>query len=264
MATAQILGVTTDLSTLTTDEYGNVCFTFDGVAGSTYSITVSNFTTNSGGLEVNNQDGRAGFFEIVPDNPEHTLPAFPAITISGSGQFTAEKSGQHEVYLDSNTTLIAFDFVSAAPTIDELINDALSYVKTYVDTKDASVKTYVDSKVDALMQTTDLTAKLQLLNEINQILDGDTSTAGFQLWESNVAKLNQVIADLTAESAARESSINATSSSFQNLINSKVGEIYSEIDSISSGLNGSITTVDSKVTANFFAMKSKAAVIFAV
>lgn len=262
MALAIINGVETEIGDF--NEYGDMIFTFDAVAGSTYSITVENFRTNNGGLEVNNQDGRAGYFQIVPANQAHTLPAFPAITISGSGQFTAEKSGQHEVYLYSNTKLMAFDFVSAATTIDELINDSLSYVKNYVDTKDAALKVYADDLIAQLMNSTDLSAKLALLNEINAILDGDSATAGFQLWESNVAKLTKVIADLESESAARVNAIDTTSNSFQTLVNLKAGEIYSEIDSINTNLNNSITALDSKVTANFFAMKSKAASIFAV
>lgn len=79
--------------------------------------------------------------------------------------------------------------VVSAPTVDTLIQDALNAAKTYIDTQDASVKAYADSLISQLMNTSDLTAKLNLLNQINDILDGDAANAGFQAWQSSLARL---------------------------------------------------------------------------
>jgi len=167
-----------------------------------------------------------------------------------------------------NETTITPISQPTTPTIDTLINDALASIKTYADSKDASVKAYADALIAQLMQTTDLEAKIALLNQVNDILDGDSATAGFQLWESNVAKLNQVVADLTAESAARSSAIASSQNAFQTSINSKSTEINARIDLVVSGLNSEITAkttaVSGDMSANFVAMKAKAAIIFAV
>lgn len=195
--------------------------------------------------------------------------------------FTSGLNSDYSIEMIESATTTPTETTAAATTpteptattpttdsIDTLINDALVYVKTYVDTKDAALKVYADDLISQLMNSTDLSAKLALINEINQILDGDAATAGFQLWESNVAKLNKVVADLVAETSARSSEIGATSNSLQTMINTTATEINARIDSINSGLSDSISTnvatLNTNVTANFVAMKSKAAVIFAV
>jgi hypothetical protein len=266
MATATINGVVTELNA--PDEYGNVYFTFDGVSGSTYSITVANFKTYSGYLEVNTEaSGRTGEFDFSSVGG-FEFPFNTEITVNGSATFTATETASHEIAFRNGAALVSFDLISSAATIDSLIDDALASVKTYIDSKDVALKSYADSLIDSLMQTTDLSAKLALLNEINAILDGDTATAGFQLWESNVAKLTKVITDLQAESAARASAITATNSTLTAMVSTAESTLNARIDAIDSGLTGSISTnvatLNSNVTANFVAMKAKAAILFAV
>ena len=84
-------------------------------------------------------------------------------------------------------------------THDELLlqtqqqmNNALSIAKVYIDKGDAAGKAYTDAKLAEVLQTTDLSAKLALLQEINNILDGDNATAGFQAWQAEVAKLSDI------------------------------------------------------------------------
>lgn len=70
------------------------------------------------------------------------------------------------------------------------IKQAFSIAKIYIDRGDAAAKAYCDSKLETVLQTTDLAAKLALLEEINAILDGDNATAGFQAWQNSVAQLS--------------------------------------------------------------------------
>lgn len=82
--------------------------------------------------------------------------------------------------------------------IEQQANTALSITKIYIDQGDAATKAYCDSKLESVLQTTDLAAKLALLEELNGILDGDNATAGFQAWQAQVAKLNDIYTRLGA------------------------------------------------------------------
>ncbi len=240
---ATINGVLTDI---TSTLFNGGDFKFYAVAGTKYTATISGgiyseTPSSKFNLEVNSFDGgRVGEF------------AMNAVGLISTGEFIAPTTGDFLIQM-GRSKLVALDFVAPVESIDALINSALDSIKTYVDSKDATVKAYANALIDQLMQTTDLAAKIALLNQVNEILDGDSATAGFQLWESSVAKLNQVVADLVAESTARTSAISVTSNSLQTLINTTASEI-----------NARITTLDSSATANFVAMKAKAALIFAV
>jgi hypothetical protein len=231
---------------------------FNAEAGKTYKLSIENtngeFTPSLRNSETLEWDTS----EFVGGN------AFDGTPFT----FTVSNSFPAKLYLDGGNILNFEEISNSIESIDSLINDALASVKTYVDSKDASVKAYADALIAQLMQTTDLAAKIALLNQVNDILDGDAATAGFQLWEANVAKLNQVVADLAAETLARSNAITASQNALQTSINSKSTEINARIDSVVSSLNTEITakttTLDSGVTANFVAMKAKAAIIFAV
>lgn len=169
---------------------------------------------------------------------------------------------------DYYVSLTITDPATALADVETLINDALASVKTYIDSKDAGVKTYADGLITQLMQTTDLSAKLALLNEINMILDGDAATAGFQLWESNVAKLNQVIADLNAAKTDLTTQFTTADTTLRNQVSGWITAEKNRID-------GVVSTLDTRVTADinaikasasnpFVSMKAKAATIFAV
>ncbi|WP_287602707.1 hypothetical protein [Thiothrix sp.] len=69
------------------------------------------------------------------------------------------------------------------------MNSALTIAKVYIDQSSTADRAYVDTQLQTVLQTTDLNAKLALLEQINGILDGDNATAGFQAWQAEVGKL---------------------------------------------------------------------------
>ena len=195
------------------------------------------------------------------------------------------------------TNFVVTPPVAPTQTIDQMISDAFVSAKTYIDAKDAGLKAYTDAALAQLMNTTDLTAKLALLEQINTILDGDAATAGFQAWQAALTRLNAIetkaISDvLTLETKitnAHESLnalINTTSNDFTTKINANKTAADSVDAAISarvltlettthSAVTASVSTLDTKVTtsvatvqtginANFAAMKAKAAILFAV
>lgn len=76
-------------------------------------------------------------------------------------------------------------------------DEALRIAKQYIDKQDLANRQYADQKIETVLQTTDLNAKLALLQEMDAILDGDSASEGFQAWQAQVNKLNTLVADLT-------------------------------------------------------------------
>lgn len=248
------------IGTPTTGDYD--VFGFDAVAGTTYAFNVqtlgeglysiregNNFIVDSNDVEVTGFDG-VGY--------NGGIALFTALT-TDKFYFVV---GQAGAYLTQFTISM-----SVFETPAQLIDAALASVKTYVDTKDAAIKAHAEALVNQLMQTTDLSAKIALLNQINDILDGDSATAGFQLWESNVSKLNQLVADMTATQQQLSLVSNQHYQAIQNT--------NTALNNAVNDLNGSIWIVDTRLTteskrikdanvATFQALKAKAAIIFAV
>lgn len=214
-----------NVSDVPTNQWGMECFAIQVEQGKTYTLVFKNAFGEMAvgeGLKCifDAQDNQIGDFLT---NNSWTADRTGTVYVLGDGYVSGTYSIQFEVAVDYN----------------EVIVQALDSIKNYVDAKDASVKTFAQGLIDNLMNTTDLTEKLALLNEINQILDGDTATAGFQLWESNVAKLNSI-----------ESELVTTKNDFSLSI---------------SNLSNDVTKLKSATSSNPFAsMKSKAATIFAV
>lgn len=207
---ALINGVTTDITSMI-DEFNT--FTFQGLANATYTLQVQGLTTYSGYVEVNVLGGsRVGEFDIGAGNSVFAA-AIGEVVIDGSGTFKPTENNTFTAALGAGTTLVSLSWVidtnipkpsdPLLASIEQSINAAFGAVKTYVDTQDVNGKAYADSKISELMTTTDLSAKLALLNEINNILDGDTATAGFQLWQASLTKLNAVVADFNAYKIAQ-------------------------------------------------------------
>lgn len=160
---------------------------FDAVAGTTYELSITG-TSGEFGYQVYDVNNNNLVGEFIGGEP-----------FNGSlMRVTPSETTSAKFWLDGGV-VASFE---VARSVDDIINDALVSVKAYIDTKDASVKTYAETKIAELVNTTNLTEKLALLTEINAILDGDTATAGFQLWESSVSKLNQINVDLNAIKAS--------------------------------------------------------------
>ena len=178
-----------------------------------------------------------------------------------------------------------------------MISDAFVSAKTYIDAKDAGLKAYTDAALAQLMNTTDLTAKLALLEQINTILDGDAATAGFQAWQAALTRLNAIETKAISDVSTLETKINNAHESLNALINTTANDFTVKInankataDSVAaaiaarvltlettthSAVTASVSTLDTKVitsvatvqtgiNANFAAMKAKAAILFAV
>lgn len=152
-------------------------------------------------------------------------------------------------------------------TIESLLNDSLTQLKTYVDSHDANIKTYADGLISQLMQTTDLSAKIALLNQVNEILDGDSATAGFQAWESSLTRLNQIVNDFEAfkisnSNVIANGLITVTNSlnAFKGSTDIAIAQLYGRADSLN--LANEKTNVDMK--SAFESMKVKTALLFAV
>lgn len=109
------------------------------------------------------------------------------------------------------------------------IEQALSIAKIYIDQGDAAAKAYADSILENALQTTDLAAKLALLEEINNILDGDNATAGFQAWQNSVTQLSQLA---TAIGTA----------------NSNIATLQTGLTSVTNGLAAAQTAIDTRIT----------------
>jgi hypothetical protein len=138
--------------------------------------------------------------------------------------------------------------------IQNALIDALNQAKIYIDAKDADVKAYAETKIAELAQTTDLSAKLELLQQINTILDGDAATAGFQAWQSQVTKLTGLVSDFEAFKATQTESIDAT--------NKNVEALGSVVEGLRVALADA--TASTALVDTFTSVKTQAASIFAV
>jgi hypothetical protein len=192
------IGVTGDagLAQLPDGRFYADVFAFDAVQGNTYTInfvaTNVNYTfLEETGLVFDSTDNNVGYCDQY-NGGSFVAPATARFYVVGGA------SGEHS----ANVYNVSMVVTQARSDVEQLLADALASIKTYVDLKDAGVQTFAQGLIDQLMQTTDLQAKLTLLTEINTILDGDTATAGFQLWESSVSKLNQINVDLNAIKAS--------------------------------------------------------------
>jgi hypothetical protein len=210
---------------------------FNAEAGKTYEIKI----TGTSGEFSSVQDAVTGDYEnnsFTGGNPFDGTPM----------TFTASRNFQAKIYLDGGN-VISFEALATSDDVESMLADALASVKTYVDAKDASVKTYADNLIAQLMNTTDLQAKLDLLAEINAILDGDTATAGFQLWESSVSKLNQIATDFEANKTA---------------VTQQIEIVTTTVQSLDFRLTNEINVIKSSASTPFSSLKTKAASIFAV
>ena len=156
-------------------------------------------------------------------------------------------------------------------TVEQMINDAFVSAKTYIDSKDAGLKSYTDSALTQLMNTTDLTAKLELLKQINMILDGDAATAGFQAWQSALTRLNVVETSLTDYKAAQVVAANAIATSLadykaaQVVANNAIATSLADYKAAQVvAIKNSAVISDTFVRVNFASMKAKAAILFAI
>lgn len=240
-------------------DYADV-FGFDAIAGKTYNFNVVVLGEGMNTLE------ESGAIYDANDNPAGSI----ALNFNGgSGSFTAPTDGRFYLVVgQAGAYLTQFTItMMIAETTAELIDAALASIKTYVDTKDASVKAHAESLVNQLMQTTDLSAKIALLNQVNDILDGDAATAGFQAWEHSLTRLNELATAIENESTFRfnqaqfiiqslDSFKNETSNNFSSLS----GQVWTNNESVTN----EIKRIDDATVANFQTMKAKAAVIFAV
>ena len=151
--------------------------------------------------------------------------------------------------------------------IQNAILAALQNAKVYIDAKDDAVKAYADSKIDALMNTSDLTAKLALLAELNTILDGDAATVGFQAWQTQVTKLTGIVAEFEAFKASNIESVDAVNANIETLttsIDSVKTSLEKAIADAVAGLGSSATTTNTAIVDTFVSMQAKAATLFAV
>lgn len=124
------------------------------------------------------------------------------------------------------------------------MNSALTIAKIYIDKSSTADRAYVDSQLQTVLQTTDLTAKLALLEQINGILDGDNATAGFQAWQAEVAKLTALRTEMDAakvDVTTLYSSVSTVSTNLANLSTTLGQRITDEVAT----LNATITTKDS-------------------
>lgn len=251
---------------------------FDMVAGETYTLFMA-VDINSGIDLWDSNGNRAGdgVFSFVSG-------------VVGSRVLSATSSVD---VVGANFTVIApiesFTVTTTTQDIDAMINDAFSVAKNYIDAKDAGLKAYTDAALDQLMNTTDLTAKLALLEQINSILDGDAATAGFQAWQSALTRLNAIETAASDYKTATDSSIQNISNNIQSsalsltskinanktasdLADSAIAErvltlettTHSAVTTSVAAVQTNVTAVKDGVTANFAAMKAKAAILFAV
>lgn len=132
------------------------------------------------------------------------------------------------------------------------LNNALTISKIYIDNGDQAVKDYVDSQLETTLQTTDLTAKLALLEQINNILDGDNATAGFQAWQSSVNDLIDLRTRMTAAEgsiATHTAQIAAVTANLATLSASISGMIDTAVDAATDALTTRLDQTDADVAA---------------
>lgn len=126
----------------------------------------------------------------------------------------------------------------------EALNQALTITKIYIDQSSANNKQYFQNLLDDRMNTTDLTAKLELLNQINNILDGDKASEGFQAWQASLNTLN----DLASRVATNEQDIATLKGQYQTLTNNLTtlsNTLGQRITDEVAALNKTITDKDS-------------------
>ncbi len=235
-------------------------FGFDAIAGKTYVFGVQVLGEGMNCLEESG---------VIFDTNNNSVGSIALDFNGGVGEFTAQADGRFYLVVgEAGAYLSQFTIsMTVAESISELIDATLNTLKAYVDSKDALDKTYIETKIAELMNTTDLTAKLDLLNQINAILDGDSATAGFQAWEHSLQRLNSIEIDISATqqqlslvSTQHYQAIQDVKRDLTNTTNSLNSSIYN----VGTRLTTEAKRIDDGVTANFVAMKSKAAVIFAV
>ncbi|MGB4497889.1 MAG: hypothetical protein WBI40_04255 [Methylococcaceae bacterium] len=193
---------TTGVDGLPTMPTGGVdIFAINVIAGNEYTVSVTPMEGETPTevvdttLFVTRADLLGDYFVDLWETTTFIAEADETLYLGGYafGDYAAGKYTVALTVVDNSTPV-----TPPAPTVDALIQDALNAVKTYVDTQDASVKAHAEALIAQLMNTSDLTAKLALLNQINDILDGDAATAGFQAWQSSLARLTSIEASIEA------------------------------------------------------------------
>lgn len=132
------------------------------------------------------------------------------------------------------------------------LNNALTISKIYIDNGDQAVRDYVDSQLESTLQTTDLAEKLALLEQINNILDGDNATAGFQAWQSSVNDLIDLRARMTAAEggiATHAAQIATVTANLATLSASISGIIDAAVEAATDALTVRLDQTDADVAA---------------
>lgn len=151
--------------------------------------------------------------------------------------------------------------------IQAQVNQALSIAKIYIDRGDAAGKVYTDQKLAEVLQTTDLNAKLALLQQINAILDGDEATAGFQAWQNSVNTLTDLADRLaTAESdidtlqsglSSAQAALTAAQTALDARITSEVATLNATINTKDTATNTRIDSLEASIAADKIAQVEK-------
>jgi hypothetical protein len=195
---------------------------------------------------------------------DNSYKIFNAVTSEDTGLMW--NNGTFTSNLNGDVWICAFNDYGISYTIDftevvdtDYVKSMLDSIKTYIDSKDSSVKAYADSLIEQLMQTSDLSAKLELLNQINDILDGDSATAGFQAWQESLNTLTSLNASLK--------SVVDNVGRLEDYTDDIDDAIYSNSMKINSVKNDIIdlqNLIDSSKTDVLTMFKTKASTIFAV
>lgn len=130
------------------------------------------------------------------------------------------------------------------------MNQALSIAKIYIDRGDAAGKAYTDAKLAEVLQTTDLNAKLALLQQINEILDGDEASAGFQAWQNSVNSLADLAARVTATEVdvdALQTGLTATQAALAAAQQTLDARITSEVATLNTTINAKDTATNTRI-----------------
>lgn len=240
-------------------DYADV-FGFDAIAGTTYAFNVSVIGEGMNALEES-----GAIFDVNDVN----VGSIPVSFNGGFGEFTAPTDGRFYLVVgDANAYLSQFTItMSVVESIESMINAAFVSAKTYIDAKDSSLKAYTDAALNSLMQTSDLTAKLAVLAEINTILDGDAATAGFQAWQSSLNRLTAIELDVEAKHQYMGGWLIANVNSLNNDIqrsNSNIQLVSNTTFELENKITTETKRIDDASIAAFKAMKDKAAILFAV
>lgn len=147
------------------------------------------------------------------------------------------------------------------------MNQALTIAKYYIDQKSGADRAYADTALATALQTTNLTEKLALLEQINGILDGDNATAGFQAWQNNVAQLGALVTGLGAANSnittlqGNVTTVNAALTSLSTTLGQRVTDevaaLNATISSKDAATNTRIDTLASNIAADKIAQVQK-------